>query len=106
MNRAHLNTVEICKCITDTEKKTKKEISIGKVFGSAIFEQILDITGRYKYALYEEMEGKTWRLDTTRLEYENFIPLQKTPLTHPPPPEEYESEEQLYNTVREYIRKH
>jgi len=102
----NLDPLTVCKCITDAEKKTKKEVSIGKIYGSAIFEQILDTTGRYKYAVYEEMENKTWRLDTTRLEYEGFIPLQKTPLTHPPPPEEYESEEQLYNAVREYIRKH
>jgi len=96
---------EIVKCITEAEKKTKKEVCIGKIHGSAIFEQILDITGRHKYALYEEMENSNWRLDT-RLEYENFIPLQKTPLTHPPPPEEYESEEQLYNNVKAYIQKH
>jgi hypothetical protein len=100
------DTQEIVKCITEAEKKTKKEVCIGKVYGSAMFEQILDTTGKQKYAVYEEVENKEWRLDTTRLEYEGFIPLQKTPLTHPPPPEEYESEEQLYNAVREYIRKH
>ncbi|MCJ7633762.1 hypothetical protein MUP77_15420 [Candidatus Bathyarchaeota archaeon] len=93
-------------CITETEKKTKKEVCIGKVFGSTIFEQVLDVTGKYKYALYEEMENQTWRLDATRLEHENLIPLQKTPLTHPPPPEEYESEERLYSSVKAFIQKH
>jgi hypothetical protein len=104
MNRERLNPLEIY-CIK-AEEKTKKQICIGKIYGSAIFEQILDITGKQKYAVYEEMENNNWRLDSTRLEFENFIPLAKTPLTHPPPPEEYESEEQLYNAVREYIRKH
>jgi hypothetical protein len=102
MNR---DTVEIVMCIRDTEEKTKKEVCIGKIYGSTIFEQIQDTTGRQKYALYQEMENQTWQLDT-RLEFEKFVPLQKTPLTHPPPPEEYENEEALYNTVREYIRKH
>jgi len=100
------DTQEIVKCITETEKKTKKEICIGKVFGSAIFEQILDTTGKHKYAVYEEVENKEWRLDTTRLEYEGFIPLQKTPLTHPPPPEEYEDDERLYTSVKAFIEKH
>lgn len=97
---------EIVKCIRDTETKTKKEVCIGKILGSTMFEQILDTTGRHKYALYEEMENNTWRLDSTRLEFENFVPLAKTPLTHPPPPEEYESEEQLYNNVKAYIHKY
>jgi hypothetical protein len=89
----------------NTEIKTKKQICIGKIHGSTIFEQILDGAGGYKYSLYEEMENATWRLDA-RLEYENFIPLQKTPLTHPPPPKEYESEERLYNNVKAFIQKH
>jgi hypothetical protein len=89
----------------NTEAKTKKQICIGKIRGSTIFEQIQDITGTYKYAIYEEMENNTWRLDK-RLEYEGFIPLVKTPLTHPPPPTPYESEEILYNNVKAYISKH
>jgi hypothetical protein len=100
-----LKEFEICKCITESERKTKKTVCIGKIHGSAIFEQIQDITGTYKYAIYEEMENNTWRLDT-RLEYEGFIPLTKTPLTHPPPPTEYENEEILYNNVKAYIQKH
>lgn len=105
MNRAHLDPVEIVKCIRDTEEKLKKEICIGKIFGSTIFEQIIDTTGRQKYAVYEEMENQTWRMDT-RLEFGNFIPLQRTPLTHPSEPTEYENEQQLYNTVKAYIYKH
>jgi hypothetical protein len=103
MNLEHLDPLELY-CMS-TEAKTKKEICIGKVFGSAIFEQILDITGRHKYALYEEMENNTWRLDS-RLEFENFIPLAKTPLVHPPPPTEYENDEHFYNDVKKYIQKH
>jgi hypothetical protein len=91
--------------IRKTESETKKEICIGKIHGSTIFEQILDTTGTYKYAIYEEMEDNTWQFDI-RLGYEYFMPLQKTPLTHPPPPTEYESEEQLYNAVKDYIQKH
>jgi len=97
---------ELIKCIHDTETKTKKEVCIGKILGSTVFEQILDTTGRHKYALYEEMENNTWRLDSTRLEFENFVPLQKTPLTHPSEPLEYESEQQLYENVKAYIYKH
>ena len=51
------------------------------------------------------MANGEWQLDT-RLEYEGFIPLAKTPLTHPPPPTQYENEESLYKAVREYIYKH
>jgi len=100
-----LKEFEIYKCITESERKTKKSVCIGKIHGSTIFEQIQDITGTYKYALYQEMANNEWQLDTS-LEYENFIPLTKTPLTHPPPPTEYESEEQLYNDVKAYISKH
>jgi hypothetical protein len=100
-----LKEYEIVKCITESERKTKKQICIGKIHGSTIFEQIQDITGTYKYAIYEEMENNTWHLDT-RLEYEGFIPLAKTPLTHPPPPTPYENEEILYNNVKAYIQKH
>lgn len=105
MNLERLDPLTICKCITETEKKTKKEISIGKIFGSAIFEQIQNTTGKMSYALYQEMQNGIWELDT-RPEYEHCVPLQKTPLTHPTEPQEYESEQQLYNNVKAYIHKH
>lgn len=105
MNLERLDPLTICKCITETEKKTKKEICIGKVFGSAIFEQIQNTTGKMSYALYQEMQNGIWELDT-RPEYEHCVPLQKTPLTHPTEPQEYESEQQLYNNVKAYIHKH
>lgn len=92
--------------IKETEAKTKKEICIGKVFGSVIFEQVQDTTGTYKYALYEECQNpKVWLLNI-RPEYENFIPLARTPLTHPPRPIDYINEEALYNGVKDYIQKH
>jgi hypothetical protein len=100
-----LKELEICNCITESERKTKKQICIGKIHGSTIFEQIQDVTGTYKYALYQEMANNEWQLDT-QLEYEGFIPLTKTPLTHPPPPTPYENEEILYNNVKAYIQKH
>ncbi len=100
-----LKEAEILKCMTESERKTKKQICIGKIYGSAIFEQIQDTTGTHKYAIYEQMPDNTWRTDH-RFEYENFIPLAKTPLTHPPPPAPYESEEALYNNVKAYIHKH
>ena len=96
---------EICKCITETEKKTKKEVCIGKVFGNAIFEQIQTETGNYAYSLYQQMPDDSWQLDTRPI-YEGFIPLSRTPLIHPPAPTEYENEEQLYNNIRTYIQKH
>lgn len=99
----NLNNLEIY-CL-NTEQKTKKQICIGKIHGSAIFEQIQDTTGTYKYSVYQEMANGEWQLDT-RLEYESFIPLKRTPLTHPPPPTEYENEESLYKAVRDYIHKH
>jgi len=105
MNREHLDTPEIIRCITETEKKAKKEICIGKIFGSAILEQIQNTTGKMSYALYQEMQNGIWELDT-RPEYEHCIPLQKTPLTHPSEPIEYENEQQLYNNVKVYIHKH
>lgn len=105
MTLERLDPLTICKCITETEKKTKKEICIGKVFGSAIFEQIQNTTGKMSYALYQEMQNGIWELDT-RPEYEHCVPLQKTPLTHPTEPQEYESEQQLYNNVKAYIYKH
>jgi hypothetical protein len=96
---------EIVKCIRDAEREKKKEICIGKIFGSTIFEQIQKTTGSYEYSLYEQMPDNTWRLTDSPL-FEGFIPLAKTPLTHPPPPTEYETEEQLYSSVRTYIQKH
>ena len=103
MNSARLHPLELY-CL-NTEAKTKKQICIGKIHGSAIFEQILSTTGTYKYAIYQEMENKVWQLDT-RLEYEGFIPLAKTPLTHPSEPLEYETEEALYNNVKAFIYNH
>jgi len=103
MNRERLHPLIVC--ITETEKKTKKEICIGKIRGSTMFEQVLDTTGRQKYAVFEETENQTWRLDI-QLEHEGFVPLQKTPLTHPSEPLEYESEQQLYDNVKAYIHKY
>jgi hypothetical protein len=100
-----LKEYEIVKCITDSEKKTKKSVCIGKIHGSTIFEQIQKGVEDYAYALYQQMANGTWQLTTTP-EHENFIPLQKTPLTHPPAPTEYENEEQLYNNVKTFIYKH
>jgi hypothetical protein len=103
MNHDRLHPLEIY-CM-NTEAKTKKQISIGKIYGATIFEQILSTTGKYKYALYQEMQDGTWQLET-RLQFENFIPLAKTPLTHPSEPIEYETEDQLYNNVKTYIHTH
>ena len=103
MNREQLHPLEIY-CM-NTEAETKKQICIGKANKNAVFEQILSITGTQKYAVYQQMADDTWQLDK-RLEYEGFIPLAKTPLTHPSEPIEYESEEALYNNVKAYIHKH
>jgi hypothetical protein len=95
----HLNLIETF-CL-ETEQKTKKQICIGKIYGATIFEQIQNT----RYALYEELANGEWQLET-RPVYENFIPLQKTPLSHPPEPADYETEETLYNDVKVYIHKH
>jgi hypothetical protein len=100
-----LNEYEIVKCITDSEKKTKKSVCIGKIHGSTIFEQVQKATDSYEYALYQQMANGTWQLDS-KPEFENFIPLQKTPLTHPPAPTPYENEELLYSQVRDFIYQH
>jgi hypothetical protein len=83
------------------EDKTKKQVCIGKMLSSIIFEQIEE----NKYAIYEQMPDNAWQLKTA-LEYEDFIPLTRTPLTHPPVPTEYENDEVLYNAVRNYIYRH
>lgn len=105
MNLERLEPIKLERYCTRTEAKTKKEICIGKIQGSTIFEQIQSVTGSYRYSIYQQMPDNTWQLTDSPI-FEGFIPLQKTPLTHPPPPIEYESEEKLYDNVKEYIRKH
>jgi len=82
------------------EEKGKKKVSIGKIYGSTIFEQ----TGN-RYTIYQQMEDNTWELTTQRT-VEQFIPMPRTPLTHPTKALEYESEKQLYEDVKAYIHTH
>lgn len=89
--------------IKEIEAETKKEICIGRIVGTTIFEQIEE--GGGKYAIYQKMADGTWQL-RSRPEYEQFVPLIGTPLSCPPLPIEYESEEQLYNNVKAFIEKH
>jgi hypothetical protein len=100
---SELSPVEIF-CM-DTERKTKKTICIGKILGSSIFEQIEKGTGEYAYSVYEQLSDNTWQA-TTKPTVEDFIPLQKTPLTHPVAPQKYESEEKLYDSVKAFIYTH
>lgn len=86
--------------VKDREKKTKKQVCIGQIHGSVIFEQIGD-----EYAIFQEMEDGTWNLDTART-LAQFIPMQRTPLTHPTKAQEYESPKQLYDDAKGYIHKH
>lgn len=90
----------ILKMVKSQEEKTKKKVCIGQIHGSTIFEQIGD-----EYALYQEMEDGTWNLNTART-LEQFIPMHRTPLTHPTKALEYESPEQLYDDAKGYIHKH
>lgn len=97
VNPQYLN---ILKMVKTQEKKTKRKVSIGEIFGSQIFEQVGD-----KYAVYEEMANGTWDLTTKRTN-EQFMPMHKTPLTHPTKALEYESLEQLWKDVKNYVHKH
>jgi len=99
MNRERLQPIEIL-CM-NTEKETKKKVSIGQIYGSTIFEQVASD----QYAVYEEMADNTWQ-PTTKRTVENFIPMPRTPLTHPTKALEYESPMQLYEDVKGYIHKH
>jgi hypothetical protein len=89
--------------IRKAENKTGTELCIGKIVGTTIFEQIEE--GGGKYAIYQKMADGTWQL-RSRPEYEQFVPLIGTPLSCPPLPIEYESEEQLYNNVKAFIEKY
>jgi hypothetical protein len=84
----------------NTEKETKKKVSIGQIYGSTIFEQIGN-----EYAIYQEMANATWET-TTKRTHENFIPMPRTPLTHPTKAQEYESPKQLWKDVKGYIYAH
>jgi len=99
MNREYLHPLELI-CM-NTEKKTKKKISIGQIHGSVIFEQIAPD----KYQVYQQMADNTWQL-TTKRTHEQFIPMPKTPLTSPTKALEYESPKQLYEDVKTYIHTH
>jgi len=80
------------------EQKTKKKVCIGQIYGSVIFEQVSD----NEYALYQQMIDGTWQTATAR-SHENFIPMHRTPLTHPTKALEYQSSEQLFNGIKAYI---
>lgn len=100
-----LNPIELL--LYQTEKQNKKQICIGRLLSSTIFEQIKSADGTAKYALFQEVEDKKWEL-TTQGTYENCVPMpqRKNPLSTPYEPIEYESDEVLWNEVNTYIYRH
>jgi hypothetical protein len=92
--------------MASTQAATGREVKIGLINGMAIVEQVETSPNRYQYAKHALMsDGLTWKtfIEPT---YDKYTPLQKTPLVHPPPPTPYESEQALYNNVKDYIHKH
>jgi len=95
---------QLFKRMQKAEEETQKQICIGQVFGASIFEQVS--ADPPKYAIYQQMSDGSWETSEQR-SYEGFIPMpDKTPLTHPTKPLEYESENQLFKDVVAYTFKH
>lgn len=99
----NIREVELLKYITHAEQK--REVKIGLINGMEIIEQVETEPNTYAYAKHALMPDDTWKtfIEPT---YDRYMPLQKTPLIHPPPSTPYESDTQLYNNVKDYIYRH
>jgi hypothetical protein len=99
-----LHPIEIYMASTQAEQK--REIKIGLINDMEIIEQVEVSPNRFQYAKHALMsDGTTWKT-FIQPTYDKFMPLQKTPLVHPPPPTPYENDAKLYDSVKEYIHAH